>query len=163
MKQIPLTKNQFTRVDDGDFNDLSARQWCATWTSGGFYAMRMTEGSHATRQRIFMHRHILGLPIVFDGRVADHINGDTLDNQRGNLRIATARENLLNQRARMGTITGIKGVGYDRQRDRLEVKITLPNGKHLRIARFLPSQLEEAKQCYRDAAMRYYGEFARFE
>lgn len=50
-----------------------------------------------------MHRFLLGLK-PGDKRVGDHINGDTLDNRRKNLRACTASEHSINtkQRRRAG-------------------------------------------------------------
>ena len=166
MKRIPLTKGQFAIVDDADYERLRVHKWCATWTTSGFYAMRMTHGSHATRQRIFMHREILGLAGC-DPRQGEHGLHDTLDNRRvvnskPNLRIATISQNQMNRKRRQGTLTGVKGVGLDISRNKLEVKIRI-NGKQKRIGRYDPNQIEIARQAYRRAATEHYGEFACFE
>ena len=46
-----------------------------------------------------------------DGEEVDHINGNTLDNRKSNLRICTHAENLRNKNTK-SKITGFKGVVY---------------------------------------------------
>jgi hypothetical protein len=51
---------------------------------------------------VYLHREVLGL-VAGDGMVADHIDGNTLDNRRCNLRAVTHAENLRNRRAITGS------------------------------------------------------------
>jgi hypothetical protein len=48
------------------------------------------------RKKVYLHRAILGLE-AGDVRQCDHINRDTLDNRRANLRMATVLENAHNR------------------------------------------------------------------
>ena len=99
MKLIPLTQGKFAKVDDADFEWLSKYKWYAKNTrnkdedSGSYYAARFqrTGGNPTT---IYMHREITNCP---DGKEVDHKNRDRLDNQRGNLRVCTRKENLENR------------------------------------------------------------------
>lgn len=55
-----------------------------------------------------MHRYILGAPA---GLMVDHINGDTLDNRRWNLRLVTRIQNGQNRiGASAHSKTGVRGV-----------------------------------------------------
>jgi hypothetical protein len=71
-----------------------AREW--TWRLANGYAARH---GHAVP---YLHRAVLGLA-PGDGLQADHINRDTLDNRRANLRVVVHRQNLQNQRQHGGT------------------------------------------------------------
>lgn len=51
------------------------------------------------RSTVRMHREILGL-YQGDKREGDHINHNTLDNRRGNVRIVTHQENAHNNRGK---------------------------------------------------------------
>lgn len=85
MSSIPLTQGRVVLVDDEDYEWLSERKWHAHKSSTHWYAACWIKG-----KMIRMHRLITDAP---DGLVVDHINGDTLDNRRCNLRICTTREN----------------------------------------------------------------------
>src|SRR2546426_634502 len=104
MAEIHTRKGDRILVDDEDYTVLSAFAWC---TSNG-YAMRKTprrEGHRSVR----MHRQILGLSFE-DPRHVDHVNGDTLDNRKCNLRICSRAENMRNMVAHKDNATGFKGV-----------------------------------------------------
>lgn len=119
MKTIPLTLGFSAIVDDGDFEPLSAHMWQAMVTPTGTYAKRSIYAGGKGRI-VFMHRQMLDLSdyrrepdpspskrggtqrmrFVSDsaacGKVVDHINGNTLDNRRSNLRVGDKSGNARN-------------------------------------------------------------------
>lgn len=105
MKEIILTRGFSTQVDDADFEDLSRFRWNAlvvkTKNTSKVYAVR-NEG----RSKVYMHRYLMGAPKGLD---VDHVDGNGLNNQRGNIRIATRTQNRQNTNARTGA-TGFIGV-----------------------------------------------------
>lgn len=73
------------------------------------YVRRSTKISHRT-VHYYLHREILGL-VAFDGRMADHVDHDTLNNTRANLRVCTNSQNQQNRRgAASHSSTGVRGV-----------------------------------------------------
>lgn len=99
-KTIPLTQNQFAIVDEEDFQSLSAHKWQAQWNSctQSFYAVRCAEYTlRKCTKTCRMNRYILGLEYG-DKRQGDHINGNTLDNRKKNLRVATHLQNMMNKK-----------------------------------------------------------------
>ena len=93
MKTIPLAKDLFAIVDDADFPMLNQHKWHLD--SKGYAQHSITE-----HHKVLMHRLIIG-PVP-KGFVTDHINGNRLDNRRGNLRFVTQSANV-----RKSTGTGV--------------------------------------------------------
>lgn len=58
---------------------------------------------------IEMHRFIMGFP---RGKYVDHINGNTLDNRKSNLRVCSNAANLRNGKLRPNNTTGKTGVSF---------------------------------------------------
>ncbi|WP_407312077.1 HNH endonuclease [Desulfosporosinus sp. SB140] len=68
-------------------------------------------------KKIRMHRYLMDVP---DGIDIDHINGVRTDNRKSNLRFATQAENRRNKRVRKDSISGVKGVYYDKRFNKYE-------------------------------------------
>lgn len=105
---VPLTKGQFAIVDDEDFAFLS--QW--KWQYSARYAVRT--GPRPLRKNIWMHRLIINPP---DELEVDHINRNTLDNRRANLRVVTHRFNIQNSPVKEHT-SGYRGVHWRKDRQK---------------------------------------------
>ena len=113
MKKVQLWKNKdefsefYAIVDDEDYDVVME----AIGTKSKWYAHAPPGASHyafrGTRKLPSMHRLIMGNP---EGMCVDHINGDTLDNRKENLRICTMSENSMNRRLRSDSQSGYKGV-----------------------------------------------------
>ena len=109
MKRIPLTQGQFALVDDEDYRGLSRHKWYAHWDAHtrSYYAMREIRLANGKRTTELMCRRILGLTHG-DPRQGDHLDHNTLDNRRSNIRIVTHQENTHNRRS--------KGFSWDRSK-----------------------------------------------
>lgn len=145
-----------------DYLDLvePLRGWA--WRTHGkpphLYAARSTtarERLAGAPAYIPMHHVILGLA---PGERGDHINGNTLDNRRANLRRATVTQNNMNRRMRKDNASGFKGVGFHKQKQRWTAEI-MANGKRYKLGYFRSP--EDAHAAYCEAAKRLHGEFAR--
>lgn len=150
---IPLTQGYTTKISIED-KDLASLKWCAWVINGRAYAVK----SHPSRR---IHREILerilGRELV-KGEICDHIDNDSLNNCRDNLRLATFAENVRNQGKRKNNTTGYKGVVRDRGRYRAQIRI---NGKHIHLGMF--ENPEEAHEAYKIGCKIYHGEFGRAE
>ena len=152
MKQIPLSRGQFAIVDDEDYDHLVARgKWHCT-RSG--YAVR-TEKQLGRKVYIFMHRLIVNAP---KNKVADHIDRNSLNNQRSNLRICTQAENSRNATLSKNNTSGFNGVTWCKSGKKWRVLIEVDRIKK-NIGLF--SCKVEAAKAYNEAAIKYHGEFAK--
>lgn len=73
----------------------------------------------------YLHRHLMDTPSGYD---TDHLNRDTLDNRRSNLRIATRQENQVNRGAAVNSSTGIRNVSLSKTNPRRPFRVRLGNG-----------------------------------
>ena len=102
-----------------------------------------------------MHRLILDAP---DGAQVDHIDHDSLNNQRSNLRLCTCSENQRNRRGRpKNNTSGYIGVAWYRRCGRWGSQIWV-NGKDHWLGLF--DDPAEAARVRDAAAKRLHGEFA---
>lgn len=158
MKQIPLTQGHFANVDDVDFEALSKFKWYMTILGGIKYAARSSRvGECSPRTVILMHRVIMGNPDTLD---VDHKDRNGLNNLRSNLRVASRMKNMMNAKLRSDNTVGLKGVSFNRKKGKFISQIYV-NGKHCYLGSFKTP--EDAHLAYREAALKFHGEFARFE
>ena len=105
MRVIALTQGKVALVDDEDYECLMAMgSWCAVIRSSGWRAQTQHNGKLQ-----YMHRIILDAPSNLE---VDHINHDTLDNRRCNIRLCTRSQNMQNQRKSSGKSSKYKGVSW---------------------------------------------------
>lgn len=155
--EIPLTLGQVALVDDECYPWLvSIASWQARPREGrqGFYARGALRGVPGGQRWVRMHR--LLLPFAPDD--VDHINGDSLDNRRANLRSATRSQNLCNQRLSSRNRSGFRGVCWDRRAGRWKVEIQVRK-KRISGGSFI--DLHDAARRWNELAKIHHGEFAR--
>lgn len=141
-----------TLIDREDFERVTKFYWRR---SNG-YAVAVG------KDRVPKHHRALASFIldVKPGQRVDHINGDTLDNRKCNLRIATPGQNAKNmlRPTSPGKSSQFKGVTWDRSSRRWAAKIKSDGEVH-DLGRFALE--EDAARAYDEAAKRLHGEFAK--
>lgn len=152
-KLIPLTQGQFAIVDDEDYDWLMQWKWRAKPIKSGrnkYYATRRVGPAS-----IFMHRVVNNTPA---GLGTDHINGNSLDNRRHNLRSATVAQNARNvPKCMHDKLSQFKGITYDKRRNRWIARIKV-NRTAVNLGSFATQ--EAAARAYDQAAKQHFGEFA---
>lgn len=154
MKPIQLTRGQQAIVDDIDYDWLSQWKWRALrHKSGEYYAVRSVRAGGS--RTIYMHRVIAGASGM---EQVDHVNGDKLDNCRGNLRVCTNAENQRNRGKHRDNASGFKGVAQHPATGRWQACIQHA-GVKVHLGYF--SDRIHAARAYDLAAERLHGDFAR--
>jgi len=142
-------------IDDEDYEKINTHSWCIFHSrSERPYVVRYINNS-GKQIRIWLHRIIINPP---DGKVVDHINNNTLDNRKCNLRICTHKENIRNQKKRKNNASGFKGVYFVEKNKKYRATIRV-NGKGIHLGLF--GTPEEAHKAYCEASKKYHGEFGR--
>lgn len=103
-----------------------------------------------------MHRFILGAQA---GQFVDHIDGNGLNNSRGNLRLTDATGNARNMRKQVNPnlSSSFKGVSYHSSAKKWEASIHAKNKK--KYLGVFPTE-KQAALAYNQAARELFGEFA---
>lgn len=150
MRQIPLTQGYFAIVDDSDFERLSKFKWY--YHQGrAVRKPRTTDGKR--RGFIWMHREVAKPD---EDKVIDHINGNTLDNRRGNLRICTRSQNQWNKTLRSKSVTGMKNIQWKKEKKRYVVRFQ-KYGKKYEFGYF--KDLQEAVKVRNESALKVHEGF----
>jgi hypothetical protein len=155
--EIPLTKGYTAMVDAVDA-DLAEHKWYAMTSSTTPYAYRK---QYPSRKCIGLHQVILERMLsrnLQQNEYPDHINGNGLDNSRGNIRLATKSKNAMNAKTSRRNKIGLKGVAPAKKKWGAFIKV---KNKTIHLGTY--DTPEEAHEAYKRAAIEHFGEFARFE
>ena len=109
--------------------------------------------SSAYKQRS-LSRYLMGDP---SGFVVDHINGNTLDNRRKNLRICTQSENLRNSKKHIKKSSEYKGVSFVKKVQKYRASIRI-KGHNFFIGEY--KEEKDAALAYNKTALEYFGDYA---
>lgn len=150
MKKIPTSKGKYVLVDDEDYDELSQYKW----TDAKGYAFRWT--GRPNRARIYMHRF---LKSAGEGQLVDHVNGDTLDNRKENLRLCTYSQNNMNKSLQSNSTSGLKGAYYHKPSGKWRAQIR-KDKTSIHLGYF--GSATDAHEAYKAAATEMFGVFARY-
>jgi len=147
--EIELTQGKSTLVESQDMPLVTV--------FSGWYANQARNDvwvavSSNLETRAKMSRVILDAP---DDMEVDHINHNTLDNRRSNLRLVSRSENLMNRRKWANCSSRYKGVSWEEKYQKWRARISL-DGKLTHLGYF--DDEAEAASAYNEAAEQHYGE-----
>lgn len=156
MKHLTLKCGAVVLLDDEDFEVVSRFSWRLGKRRYVGRSKHIPNSRKSTT--VSMHRLIMGLEHG-DPRVVDHVDGNPLNNQKANLRIATVTENARNINRKRSNTSGYKGVCWNKDVRKWQSNIR-SDGRRIHLGLF--STPEEAYAAYCEAALKYHGKFANF-
>jgi len=139
MKEIQLSPTQIALVDDDDYELISKFTWNSHYSGGKWYAT------------CYLRMHRLIMSDAGENQI-DHLNGNTLDNRKENLRVVPRSLNQINGKRRSDNTSGYKGVTQIRH-NKFTARISV-NGRRTQLGTF--SSAKEAAEAYDMAALYAY-------
>lgn len=158
MREIILINNKgIILVDDEDYNFLNQFRWYLRRSNKrnnqlGYAQTPITINRKQTS--IIMHKILIDIP---NGMVIDHINHNTFDNRKSNLRIVTKSQNQMNKLPQKGKISKFKGVNWDKNLKKWKSRCSL-NRKQYYLGLF--EDEIDAARAYNIKAKELHGEYA---
>ena len=145
-------------IDEEDYNLIKEYKWTvnAPKKANEKYYVQYDFYENGVHHAILMHRLIMGCRYG-DKLFVDHINGNTLDNRKCNLRVCDIAENTRNQQKHKDSNNPYKGIKYSK-RDKLWCARIQFNKKRIYIG-YSKDPIEAAK-AYDRKAIELHGEFA---
>jgi len=147
---FPLTQQKLGIVDEIDRPIIEENRWHAAKMNGKWYVKR----SLPKGKTIYLHRMILNAP---DSLIADHIDGDGLNNRRCNLRLTNSFGNVFNSSPIKNCISVYKGIYFNKALKTWHARIQYHGIRH--HLGYFDSEIEAA-QAYNDKALEFFGEYA---
>jgi hypothetical protein len=154
VREIILSSGDVCLVDDDDYNFVNQWKWKPIKSGKRIYAGRNIRGKNGKKWAcVLMHRLLTDAP---DGMQVDHIDGDTLNNSRSNLRVCTQSQNQVNSSGQSGSASRYCGVTRNGSG---WIARTKKNGVPHRFGTYRTE--EEAARAYDAGIIELFGEFAK--
>ena len=148
MREIPIMskgKNYEVIIDQEDYSKVNGRKW---FLNSVGYALTYING-----KQVLMHRILVEAP---EGKYVDHVNHNTLDNRKRNLRVCTQSENMRNAILKRNNTSGYAGV-YKHAKNDVWVAMIKINYKSIYLGGF--KLKEDAIKARQQAEDKYFGKF----
>lgn len=140
------THNEFY-IDIDDFDKVKKYSWYEN--EDGYLISRINNNL------VRMHRLIMD---VKDKKLdIDHINHNTLDNRKNNLRIVTRSQNSMNKKLANNSTSGITGVCFDKRKEKWRAYIKI-NGKQNELGYY--NDFQDAVNARKNAEEECFGEYS---
>jgi hypothetical protein len=134
-------------LDDEDKYLLKNHNW---WFKDNVYPQTKINGKN-----VYIHHLVMN-----NNSLIDHIDRNPLNNKKSNLRFATKSTNAMNVKIRKDNTSGIKGVSWNKKKERWEVYIN-KNKNRIKLGYFKELKLAALERA--NAELKFFGEFANKE
>lgn len=141
-------------IDIDDLPNVCNYTWFTKKAVNNSYYVYCSITENKKDKKLLLSRLLMNPPKTM---VVDHIDGNSLDNRRSNLRICTKGENNRNAKKNKRGLVKYKGVGI-RKSGRYYAQIQFNGINHCLGTYDTP---EEAAKIYNKYALRYFGVYAR--
>ena len=153
-----MSNNKHVKIDIEDYDLLKN----FGWYDNGIGYVRTGVTLNGNFKRFYMHDFIMGCinekyDFVNDKYVVDHINHDTYDNRKKNLRVITQSQNIMNSKLQKNNKSGISGVYFDDDYKKWMARIT-KNREVILLGSF--ENYNDAVEARRSAEEKYFGEYS---
>ena len=126
---------------------LNSLKWSVTISpTGNIYFLKRVNG----RKQIYLHRWIMNAK---KGTIVDHIDRDTLNNTKKNLRFCTKASNCRNSGKQSNNTSGVNGVCFDKKIKKWTARIYV-NKKQIYLGSFKDKY--DASKTRKRAFIRYF-------
>lgn len=123
MISIQIKGSLILLLDEADAWVLEKYSITADRRSGTWYVRAQEKGPGASRKpKLYLHRLLMSPPTGMD---VDHKDGNGLNNQRSNLRVASRTQNSLNRGPSPLNKSGFKGVYWNAQREKWYARLVV--------------------------------------
>ena len=144
-------------IDTCFIEKVKKYSWCLLFVNETFYA-RAEIKVNGKKEAVMLHRLIMNCPIDMQ---VDHINHDTQNNTKNNLRIVTKKQNMENRKgAERNCKSGIRGVNWFKRDSLWEVNVG-HNGKKIYGGRF--KDIVQAEKAAKELRKQYFTHSAECE
>ena len=110
-----------TIIDIDDFNLVNnyKTSWCINYKNGRIDGVRTKVQKDGIRKQVWMHRIIINCN---SQKVVDHIDGNTLNNRKCNLREVTSKENMTNLSSSSNSKTKYRDIYFEKEKYSVRIK-----------------------------------------
>ncbi len=154
--ELPLSRGLVAIIDAETFPLIEPYGKFSSWwnvCTKSFYARARLRNSGTPGTSKYLHRIIMQAPSSMH---VDHIDHDTLNNRRENLRLATPSQNQCNMKIQSRNRSGYKGVSFCSRTRLWQAKIAVD---HRQIWLGRHATIEEAAKAYEEGAKIFHGDF----
>lgn len=139
-------------IDLDDIELISKYKW-------SYHKGYATTKDKKTRKEIGMHNLIMNVQdreFYVDHIIHNDEEKRGLDNRKSNLRIVNPTQNVQNSKKSIRNTSGVKGVNWDKKRNKWRVRITI-DGKRIELGWF--DNKEDAVKVREETENKYWGEY----